>query len=96
MVEPDQTSIPRQQLGNDVSAATNMNKDQFPLQRIAANESLPGRKSLNKVTPVTTQNDRGTVRRGDFDSGRLEVIKTSAFVNSRIVEISRRLARFSS
>jgi hypothetical protein len=39
MVQQEQTSIAEQRLGNHVSAA-NMNKDKFPLQRIAANESV--------------------------------------------------------
>jgi hypothetical protein len=45
------TSIAEQRFGNHVSAATNINKDQFPLQRIAANEPLPGSKSLNTRLP---------------------------------------------
>jgi hypothetical protein len=64
MVEPEQTSSVRQRLGN-VSAATNINEDYFPLQRIAANGSLPGSK-LNEVIPVTTQNNRGTAGHGDL------------------------------
>jgi hypothetical protein len=44
MVEPEQTSIARQRLGNHVSAATNINKEQFPLKRTAANELLSGNK----------------------------------------------------
>jgi hypothetical protein len=40
------TSIAERPLDNYVSAATNINKGQFPLQRIAANESLPGSKLL--------------------------------------------------
>jgi hypothetical protein len=48
MVEPEQTSIARERLGNHVSAVTNINKEMLPLQRIAANESLQGSKSPNK------------------------------------------------
>jgi hypothetical protein len=75
MVEPEMIFICRKWLGNHVSAATNINKDYFPLQRIAANESLPGSKSLNKAIPATTQQNRETVIHGDFYPGRVAVIK---------------------
>jgi hypothetical protein len=55
MVEPMQTPIARQRLGNHVSAVTNIKKDQFALQRIETTESLPGSKSLKKDFPVTTE-----------------------------------------
>jgi hypothetical protein len=54
---------------------------------------LPGSKSLNKVIPLTTQNNRGIVRHGDFYPGRVAVIKGSAFVNSKAVEMSARVVR---
>jgi hypothetical protein len=83
MAEPAQTSIAEQHLGNHVSVSTDFNKDWFPLKEIAANESLLGSKSLNKVIPVTTQRNIGTARYGDFCPGRVAVIEGSAFVNSR-------------
>jgi hypothetical protein len=45
------TSIAGQRFGNHIFATTNINKEQFPLQRIASNESLPGSKSLNTRFP---------------------------------------------
>jgi hypothetical protein len=79
----EQTSTARQWLGNHVSAAMNINKNYLPLQRIAANESLLGSMSLNKVISVTTQkNNNGTLENGDFYPGRMAVIKGSAFINS--------------
>jgi hypothetical protein len=38
--------------------------------------------NVNKGIPVTTQKNRGTVRHGDFYSGRLAIIKRSSFANS--------------
>jgi hypothetical protein len=51
MMESDQTFIAEQRLINYVSAAANI-KDYFPLQRISANESLPGSKLLNTRFPL--------------------------------------------
>jgi hypothetical protein len=82
MVDPEQTSIARQRLGNHVSATTNI-YDYFTLQRIAANKSLPGSKLLNKVIPVTTEE----LFDGDFHPCGVEV---SVFVNSRGAETSPR------
>jgi hypothetical protein len=44
--------------------------------------------NVNIGIPVTIQKNRGTVRHGDFYSGCMAVIKGSAFVNSRTVEIN--------
>jgi hypothetical protein len=51
MVEPGQTSIAKKRLGNHVYAATNIDKDLFPLQQITGNESLPGSKLPNTRFP---------------------------------------------
>jgi hypothetical protein len=79
MVGLEQTSIARQRLSNHVPAATNINKELFTLQRLAANESLPFSKSLNEVIPVRTEE----LFDGDFYPGSVEIIKGNAFVNSR-------------
>jgi hypothetical protein len=36
---------------------------------------------------VTTQKNRETVRHGDFYSGRIAIIKGSAFANSRVMVV---------
>jgi hypothetical protein len=63
---------------------------------IAANESLSGSRSLNKVIPMTTQKNRGTVWHDDFYPGCMADIKSSAFVNLSSRDqskISERLVR---
>jgi hypothetical protein len=43
--------------------------------------------NVNKGIPMTKEKNSGTVRYGDFYPGHMAVIKGSAFVNSRGVEI---------
>jgi hypothetical protein len=52
--------------------------------------------NVNKGILVTTLENKGTVRYGDIYPGRVAVVKGSAFVNSRVVEIGSRLVRDSS
>jgi hypothetical protein len=49
---------------------------------------LPGSKSLNKVIPVKAEELFDM--HADFYPGRMIVIEGSAFVNSRVAEISER------
>jgi hypothetical protein len=61
MVEPEQASIAEERFSNYVSAANEYRQRLVPIMMIAANESLSGSRSLNKVIPMTTQKNRGTV-----------------------------------
>jgi hypothetical protein len=71
------------------------------LERISVAEQRPGNNisastNVNKGILMTTQKNGGTARHVDFYPGRMAAIKGSAFVNSKVVEISPKLVRDSS